>query len=112
MNQQNIEAYPHIQQVVKELELEPYVNEMEWHYFKDIDSVLSTILKTFKDLTSDSIPLRRDAKERATHEYLEYSKQLHVFVNEEARHELKLSNEDVTRLFRNVELGGARYLKK
>lgn len=109
MKKQMFESYPRMQQVVEELHLEPYIDEMEWHYFENADEALKAVYLTYNDLISDSIPARLAAKERINNEYLEIGNQLHVFAREQGRYELNMSNEDVTRLFQQVEIGGSRF---
>lgn len=107
------ETYPRMQQLISELKLEPYVDTMEWHYFRnedEIDNKLKEVLTTYHDLTSANISKIVAAKERVNDEYSMLGSKLHVFAREQARHELGLTNEDVTRIFSKVEIGGTRYL--
>lgn len=107
------EPYPRMQQLITELKLEPYVDTMDWHFFdneNEIDNKLNEVFTTYQDLTSANITQILAAKERVSDEYLMIGSKLHVFAREQARHELGLTNEDVTRIFAKVEIGGTRYL--
>ena len=106
------ENYPRIQKLIAELELEQYVDTMEWHYLnqEQMNKKAEEVFQTYQDLISANIPQVLAARERVNAEYLAIGSKLHVFPREQARHELDLTNEDVTRIFSKVELGGSRYL--
>lgn len=108
----NFENYPYTQQLIEEHKLEPFVETIKWHSLSDVDvnDQLHAVLTTFEDLTSSNLTRIRAAKERVDQEFLFIGNNLHVFAKEQGRHELNISDEDVTRLFAKVEIGGTRYL--
>lgn len=104
------EKFPHTQKVIEDLEYENYVGQTEWLY-SDEDTALTSLAKmiiTAEQLTSSNIPEILAAKTRVNNEYLEAGRMVHVFARNEARHQLNLSNNDVTKLFSQVEIGGTR----
>lgn len=106
------EAFPHTQELIEKLKLQDYVDTMKWHYFVpgEIDEKLQEVYDTFQQLTSSNIPQLLAAKERVNEEYITIGSKIHVFAREEARHQLGLTNEDVTKIFSAVEIGGTRHL--
>ena len=106
------EAFPHTQELIEKLKLHEYVDTMKWHYFEPgkMDEKLQEVFHTFQQLSSSNIPERLAAKERVNEEYITNGAKIHVFAREEARHQLGLTNEDVTKIFSAVEIGGTRHL--
>lgn len=73
---------------------------------------LAKVLLTYKSITSSSIPLKNMAKIQVDKDYRQIGDRLHVFAKEEGRFEVGLSNEDVTKLFAHIEIGGSRFRQK
>lgn len=106
--------YPYMQGVITEHKLENDLHRIKWHFLDDDEIIdhFEKVLETHELLTSSNIPNIISGKLNAQQDYVTIGNQLHVFSKEQARHELNLSNEDVTRLFARVELGGAKYCTK
>lgn len=106
------ESYSHIENVIQEHKLEPYLDRIKWHMFdtmEDVTDAAQQIIQTFNNLTSGNIPAILDAKVQAQRDYLNISSKLYVFAREQGRAELGLTNDDVTKIFASVEIGGAKY---
>ena len=109
------EQYGYTSNVIKQLQLENYIGEMEWiqmESFDQIQDAFTDVLATFNGLTSANIPLIHESRKQSLKDYVNISNKLHAFVLEQARHELQMSSKDVNYLFKEVEFAGARYFTK
>lgn len=109
------EQYEYTSNVIKQLQLENHIGEMEWiqmESFDQIQDAFTDVLATFNGLTSANIPLIHESRKQSLKDYVNISNKLHAFVLEQARHELQMSSKDVNYLFREVEFAGARYFTK
>ncbi|MFS0878238.1 hypothetical protein [Solibacillus isronensis] len=109
------EQYEYTSNVIKQLQLENHIGEMEWiqmESFDQIQDAFTDVLATFNGLTSANIPLIHESRKQSLKDYVNISNKLHAFVLEQARHELQMSSKDVNYLFKEVEFAGARYFTK
>lgn len=109
------EQYEYTSNLIKQLQLENHIGEMEWiqmESFDQIQDAFTDVLATFNGLTSANIPLIHESRKQSLKDYVNISNKLHAFVLEQARHELQMSSKDVNYLFKEVEFAGARYFTK
>lgn len=107
----NINEYPRAAELVKDCDMEDMVDQIRWTHLNKTEAAVSLaklyLISTMS--TSNSIPAREKAKKLTIQSYFSAGYRLHAFAKEEGRNQLGLDNEDVVRLFKNVELGGRRY---
>ncbi|MEX3624921.1 hypothetical protein [Viridibacillus arvi] len=106
------EKYPRANQLIEELNYHEHLQNTHWIRIGREEAAISLAkaVLTQKSLLSPVIHLRKAANHQVEIDYLTLDNKLHVFAKEEARAELGLNNEDVTKLFANIEIGGNRYL--
>ena len=107
--------YEYTSNVIKQLQLENHIGEMEWiqmDTFEQVQDAFVEVLATFNGLTSANIPQIHESRRQVMKDYVKISNKVHAFVIEQARHELQMSSSDVTYLFKEVEFAGARYFTK
>jgi hypothetical protein len=108
-----LNQYPKANEIIKELGMEEKVDDIKWLQMgRDTAAVsMAKLLLVGKALRSSSIPTRNTAKEYCDLQYNGIGNSIHVFAKEEGRSSLNFTNEDVTRLYSHIELGGNRYGK-
>jgi len=105
------DKYPRAQELIEKHNYEDSLLTTPWVRFDQEEAAiaLAKVILTQKSLNSSAIHLRAAAKKQVDTDYLSLDNKLHVFAKEEARSELELTNEDVTRIFSHIEIGGNRY---
>lgn len=106
--------YPRAKQIIDELNYHEHVQNTNWlQMAKDEAAIsLARVLLTKNALTGSSIPLKKIGAIQVDNEYKEFGNNIHVFAKEEGRAQVHLTNEEVTKLFAHIELGGSRYIQK
>lgn len=108
------DKYPRAKQLIEDLDYHEYVPMTNWLQMTKEEAAifLARVVLTNNALTSTSIPLKRMAIAQVDIDYKEIGDRIHVFGKEEGRAQVKLSNEDVTKLFAHIGIGGSRYLQQ
>lgn len=108
------DKYPRAKQLIEECNYQEYVSETNWLQMTKEEAAicLARVLLTSKALTSSSIPLVKMANSQVDLDYHDIGNRIQVFAKEEGRAQLSMSNEEVTKLFAHIEIGGSRYLQK
>ncbi|MED4728696.1 hypothetical protein P9597_11155 [Aneurinibacillus migulanus] len=71
---------------------------------------LATLSLLIEGTISNDISMRRAVNEESDKAYNRIGSRIHAFAKSEARSACGLSDEDVVRLYKNIELGGSRYM--
>lgn len=107
----NIDKYPRAAELIKDCEMDDMVRQIRWLHLNREEAAISLaklyLISTMS--TSNSIPAREKSKKLTIKSYFTIGNRIHAFAKEEGRNQLGLDNEDVVRLFKDVELGGSRY---
>ncbi|MEK4487901.1 hypothetical protein MHH81_20550 [Psychrobacillus sp. FSL H8-0484] len=106
-----LEKYPRAKKIVDDLNYHEYLADTKWIQMTPEEAAinLAKLILVNESLISSSIPLKRMAQKQVDNDYNEIGNSLHVFAKEEGRSQVGLTNEDVTKLFAHIELGGSRY---
>ncbi|WP_338657027.1 hypothetical protein V6B14_22745 (plasmid) [Sporosarcina psychrophila] len=108
------ENYPRAKQIIEELNFHEHVQNTRWLQMTKEDAAinLARVILTKNAITSSSIPLKKIASIQVDSDYKEIGNLIQVFAKEEGRSQVGLTNDDVTKLFAHIEVGGSRYLQK
>lgn len=101
-----------IQELIEIAELEHVKDRILWlPDFEKEDAALAIakMYVTAKAGVSDSIPVRKKAREATDRLFFEVSEKIHIFAKIEARDRFGYTNEDVVRLFKHIAFGGEKY---
>ncbi|MED0677049.1 hypothetical protein ABEV55_08390 [Aneurinibacillus thermoaerophilus] len=103
--------YSKTSDLIKECEMTEMADQIIWLQQEKEDAAvnLAAMHILCKAALSNNINQRRIAKEKTDHYYSTIGPTIHVFARAQARAELGLTDEDVTRLYKHIELGGRRY---
>lgn len=103
--------YPKAKEIIEQTKMTHKVDQIKWLQMNKEEAAINMakLIIIQRALRSNSIPLRTIATEKVDTLYHQIGNRLHVFAKEEGRSQAGFTNEDVTRLFAHIEIGGNRY---
>ena len=103
--------YPTAQELIESTGLAEEVNRITFlNITREEASIELALLSILLDgVISNSLSMRKAVNEEGDKVYHRVGSQIHAFAKAQARIECGLTDEDVVRLYKHIEIGGARY---